>query len=47
MPASAESVSRRDWQQIFVLRDTALELDSSKHRAWLDALPETGRRRRC
>ena len=39
MPASAESVSRRDWQQIFVLLDTALELDSSQHRAWLDALP--------
>jgi hypothetical protein len=39
MPAYAESVSRRDWQQIFVLLDTALELDSSQHRAWLDALP--------
>ncbi len=39
MPASAESVSRRDWQQIFVLLDTALELDSSQHRAWLEALP--------
>ena len=39
MPAFAESVSRRDWQQIFVLLDTALELDSSQHRAWLDALP--------
>ena len=39
MPAFAESVSRRDWQQIFVLLDAALELDSSQHRAWLDALP--------
>ena len=39
MPASAESVSRRDWQEIFALLDTALELDSVEQRAWLEALP--------
>ena len=39
MPRSAEVASRRDWQQIFALLDTALELDPSQHRAWLDALP--------
>ena len=39
MPASAEPASRRDWQEIFALLDTALELDSVQHRAWLDALP--------
>jgi eukaryotic-like serine/threonine-protein kinase len=39
MPASAEPESRGDWQQIFALLDTALELDSVQHPAWLEALP--------
>ena len=39
MPASAEPASRRDWQEIFALLDSALELDPVQHPAWLDALP--------
>ena len=39
MRASAEPASRRDWQEIFALLDTALELDSIQLTAWLEALP--------
>ena len=39
MPASAERATRRDWQEIFALLDTALDLDSIQHPAWLEALP--------
>jgi len=39
MPASAEPASRRDWQEIFALLDTALDLDSDQRAAWLEALP--------
>ena len=39
MRASAELASHRDWREIFALLDTALELDSIQHRAWLEALP--------
>ena len=31
-------VSRRDWQEIFALLDTALELDPASHPVWLEAL---------
>ncbi len=39
MPASADPASRRDWQEIFALLDTALELDAIQRSAWLEALP--------
>ena len=38
------TASRRDWQEIFALLDTALELDPASHSGWLDALgPEQAR----
>ena len=44
MPASAEPTSRRDWQEIFALLDSALELGAAEQRAWLDGLsPEQAR----
>ena len=44
MPAFAEPASRRDWREIFALLDSALELDATEHRAWLDGLsPEQAR----
>ena len=35
----AGPASRQDWQEIFALLDAALELDPSRHEAWLAALP--------
>jgi len=44
MPASAEPTSRRDWQEIFALLDSALEFGSTEQQAWLDGLsPEHAR----
>jgi serine/threonine protein kinase len=39
LPASTEPASRHDWQEIFALLDTALELDAIQQLAWLEALP--------
>jgi hypothetical protein len=48
MPASAEPASRRDWQEIFALLDTALDLDSDQRAAWLEhCRPNTRGYRRC
>ena len=45
MPACADAVataSRGDWQQVFSLLDTALELDPAARAAWLDDLDGQG-----
>ncbi|MEO8344298.1 MAG: serine/threonine-protein kinase [Betaproteobacteria bacterium] len=39
MHAFAERASRLDWQEIFTLLDTALDLESIEHAAWIEALP--------
>ena len=40
----ATIASRRDWQNVFALLDTALDLDPPSQSAWLDALgPEQAR----
>ena len=36
--STAPPVSRADWQQVFALLDTALELDPEAQRAWLASL---------
>ena len=45
MPACADAVataSRGDWQEVFALLDTALELDPAARAAWLDGLDRLG-----
>ena len=45
MPACADAVataSRGDWQEVFALLDTALELDPAARAVWLDGLDRLG-----